>query len=65
MSDEGMDNFITNGAGSVNGAVPEPATWAMMLPGFGAIGFAVRSAKRRSDAKFEVTIQRLTAGATA
>ena len=26
-------------------AVPEPATWAMMLVGFGAIGFALRRAK--------------------
>lgn len=30
----------------VKGAVPEPATWAMMLLGFGAIGFAMR---RRSQ----------------
>ena len=29
------------------GAVPEPATWAMMLFGFGFIGSALRSAKRR------------------
>jgi hypothetical protein len=28
------------------GAVPEPSTWAMMLIGFGAIGFAVRRQKR-------------------
>lgn len=27
-------------------AVPEPATWAMMLVGFGAIGFAARSRTR-------------------
>ena len=27
-------------------AVPEPATWAMMLLGFGGIGFAMRRAKR-------------------
>jgi hypothetical protein len=27
--------------------VPEPATWAMMLIGFGAVGGAMRSAKRR------------------
>lgn len=31
----------------VNAAVPEPATWAMMLLGFGAIGLSVR-ARRRS-----------------
>lgn len=42
MSTEGMDNFITNGVGSVNSGVPEPATWAMMMLGFGAIGFAMR-----------------------
>lgn len=34
------DNFTVN-------AVPEPATWAMMLLGFGAIGFGMR--RRRSD----------------
>ena len=37
-----------NGAGSVGGtltvsaAVPEPATWALMLMGFGAVGFSMR-----------------------
>ena len=29
-------------------AVPEPGTWAMMLLGFGAIGFSMRSRRRRS-----------------
>ena len=28
-------------------AVPEPATWAMMLVGFGAIGFAMRRSRKR------------------
>ena len=32
-----IDNLQLNGA-----AVPEPATWAMMLLGFGAVGFAMR-----------------------
>jgi len=32
-------------------AVPEPATWAMMLIGFGAIGFAMR---RRNAVKTRV-----------
>ena len=30
---------------SLSQAVPEPATWAMMLIGFGAIGFASRRRK--------------------
>lgn len=29
-------------------AVPEPGTWAMMLLGFGAVGFATRRSRRRS-----------------
>lgn len=29
-----------------NGAVPEPATWAMMLVGFGAVGFAMRGRQK-------------------
>ena len=29
-----------------NGAVPEPASWAMMLIGFGVIGGALRSRSR-------------------
>jgi hypothetical protein len=36
-----VDNFAING-------VPEPTTWAMMLLGFGAIGFAMR---RRKDTR--------------
>ena len=40
----GVDNFNFDG---VQSAVPEPATWAMMLLGFGLIGGAMRSAKRR------------------
>ena len=46
-------NGNNSGAGSLGGsitirpsAVPEPATWAMMLFGFGAVGFAMR--RRRS-----------------
>lgn len=32
---------------SVGGAVPEPATWAFMIFGFGAVGGALRSSRRR------------------
>ena len=31
---------------AVNGAVPEPATWAMMLIGFGAMGVSMRRRRR-------------------
>jgi hypothetical protein len=31
---------------SLNSAVPEPATWAMMIVGFGAIGASLRSGRR-------------------
>ena len=47
-------NGNNSGAGSLGGsitirqaaAVPEPATWAMMLVGFGAVGFAMRRRRR-------------------
>ena len=39
---------LTISRASVVSAVPEPGTWAMMLLGFGAIGFSVR--RRRSTA---------------
>ncbi len=38
-----------SGAILENGGVPEPATWAMMVIGFGAAGFALRR-RRRSTA---------------
>ena len=52
------DQYRINGGGGistlgnassslVSGAVPEPATWAMMLLGFGFVGAAMRSARRR------------------
>lgn len=43
-------------------AVPEPATWAMMILGFGIIGFGMRYSMRRSNAKFDLKIRRITAG---
>jgi hypothetical protein len=39
----------TSGTGSyVPPSAPEPATWAMMLLGFGATGFAIRRARRKT-----------------
>lgn len=42
ISDEGFDNVLTNGAGSTVGGVPEPTSWAMLITGFGLVGFAAR-----------------------
>lgn len=42
--------FALGGTGGVGGAVPEPATWAMMLMGFGGMGAAMRSARRQKRA---------------
>ncbi len=30
------------------GAVPEPSTWAMLISGFGLVGFALRTTRRRA-----------------
>jgi hypothetical protein len=37
----------SNPGGGGNNAVPEPGTWAMMLIGFGAIGFTMRRQRRQ------------------
>jgi hypothetical protein len=42
-TDFAVDGFVTISA------VPEPSTWAMLLVGFGFIGFTLRSKKRRSE----------------
>ena len=51
---QGVDGGLINvGSGPVvtpPGAVPEPATWAMMLAGFGAMGFAMRRRGKVSTA---------------
>lgn len=41
-------------AGTVSfaaGAVPEPSTWAVMILGFGAVGFAMRRQRSRNNVK--------------
>ncbi|WP_170318370.1 PEPxxWA-CTERM sorting domain-containing protein [Sphingomonas sp. PAMC 26621] len=43
---------LTISPAAVAGAVPETATWAMMLVGFGAVGFAMR---RRSNVRTTVS----------
>ena len=40
--------------------LPEPATWAMMIIGFGLIGGAVRRGLRKSDERFNDYIRSIT-----
>ena len=42
-NDSGLDNVRVTGA---QGAVPEPASWALMLGGFGMVGGAMRSSRK-------------------
>ncbi len=44
----GSSSYVTVTTSPVAAAVPEPATWAMMIGGFGMIGFAAR--RRRNMA---------------
>ena len=53
-----INDTITFGAGfeklvfsanAVSGAVPEPATWLMMIVGFGMVGASIRSKRRQSS----------------
>ena len=60
-----LDNVsIANGASGV-GAVPELATWTMMILGFGMVGGSIRVAKRRSDRKFDAKIKGIMEGVNA
>jgi hypothetical protein len=45
-------NNLTLAAGPVAAAVPEPATWGMMILGFGMIGAASRSRKVKTTVSF-------------
>jgi hypothetical protein len=59
---EGMSNFggswtFATTEIPASGAVPEPATWAMMLIGFGLVGFAMR---KRSSLRTTTTYARIT-----
>lgn len=50
FSDGFDENWHGITVGVENGAVPEPATWAMMIGGFGAIGGGMRLRRRRDVA---------------
>jgi hypothetical protein len=49
----GWSNATLYTTGSPPG-VPEPATWAMMLLGFGAAGTALRRSRRRTTALAQI-----------
>jgi PEP-CTERM motif len=49
---EFKQNSIT--LGSVPAPLPEPATWAMMLLGFGGIGMALRRSRRRKPSLMQI-----------
>ncbi len=44
----GIDNLTINARIAAAPAVPEPGTWALMLAGFGIVGFALRRSMRRT-----------------
>lgn len=46
-----LDYFQLNGT-ALGGVVPEPATWAMMIGGFGLAGGALRNRRRRTSVRF-------------
>lgn len=41
-----LTGLVTAQSSAVPSAVPEPSTWLLMLLGFGAIGYALRSTRR-------------------
>jgi len=47
-----LTGLVRASATPVTPAVPEPATWAMMLLGFGAIGYSMRSARRKTKLRY-------------
>jgi hypothetical protein len=52
---DGFNSEIGDLAAPQHASVPEPATWAMMLIGFGGLGAAVRAARRRNGAASATT----------
>lgn len=54
-------NDSTQLSGSISGAVPEPAVWAMMILGFGVIGAALRRRVKLSEVRFNNKIQAIAA----
>lgn len=59
------EGFYSGGTGTVTvggiGAVPEPATWAMMIIGIGMIGCAFRRRLKASEVRFTAKISDIAA----
>jgi hypothetical protein len=51
-----IDNLVLNAA-----AVPEPATWAMMILGMGAVGYAMRRRIKASEVSFTNKVRAIAA----
>ena len=47
INNTALDDVVVSAA-AVSGAVPEPATWGLMLVGFGAVGYAMRRNRKVS-----------------
>ena len=45
------DIIVSSSTASFTRAIPEASTWAMMIIGFGGVGFSLRSSNRRKRAK--------------
>jgi hypothetical protein len=48
-------------APAASGAVPEPATWAMMILGMGAVGYAMRRSIKVSEVNFTKKVRAIAA----
>jgi len=48
-------NGVTSASGKETGGVPEPATWAMLLIGFGAVGATLRT-KKKADSGLRLRV---------
>ena len=46
------DAFVRGSFGPVEAPVPEPSTWALMLFGFGAVGFGMRRRKQKLSVSY-------------
>lgn len=51
--------------GTIAGAVPEPATWGLMILGFGFVGAGLRRANHASEKRFNAKLKRISEGAIA